>query len=139
MLVKSILAVAMVASGLALPACGSKGGDAGNLKPIQQQKAGEHTVTVLNETGELKMGKTKFYLEFRKAADNQLVDVGEVRLNSLMPMPGMAPMSGGASAAQSGTPGRYIIEAEFQMAGEWNFTVMFGNNQRARFNLNAKS
>ncbi len=140
MFVKSLLTVVIVALGLALAACGNKsnGGEASNLKPIQQQKAGDYTVTVLNETGTLKTGQSKFFLEFRKA-DNQLADVGEVRLNSLMPMPGMAPMSGGASATPSGTPGRYTVEANFQMAGEWNFTVNFGNNQRVKFTLNAKS
>ena len=140
MFVKSLLIVVIVALGLTLAACGNKGkgGDVSNLKLIQQQKAGDYTVTVLNETGSLKMGKSKFFLEFRKA-DNQLADVGEVRLNSLMPMPGMAPMSGGASATPTGTPGRYTVEADFQMAGEWNFTVNFGNNQRAKFTLNAKS
>jgi hypothetical protein len=140
MLVKSILMITAIALSLAFAACGNKGGaDTGNMKQIQQQRVGDYTVTLLNETGELKMGKAKFFLEFRKTADNQLVDVGEVKLNSLMPMPGMSPMSGGASATPSGAPGRYTVEAEFQMAGEWNFTVMFGNNQRVKFNLNAKS
>lgn len=139
MFVKSLLIVVSVALGIALAACGNKsGGDTSNLKPIQQQKAGDYTVTVLNESGSLKMGKSNFFLEFRKA-DNQLADVGEVRLNSLMPMPGMAPMSGGASATPTGTPGRYAVEANFQMAGEWNFTVNFGNNQRVKFTLNARS
>jgi hypothetical protein len=142
MLVKAMLVGAVVALGLVLAACSSKsgggGGDTSNLKQIQQQKAGEYTVTVLNETGSLKMGKSNFFLEFRKA-DNQLADVGEVRLNSLMPMPGMAPMSGGASATPTGTPGRYAVEANFQMAGDWNFTVNFGTNQRVKFTLNAKS
>lgn len=138
MFVKSLLIVVIVALGIALAACGNKSGDTSNLKQIQQQKAGDYTVTVLNETGSLKMGKSNFFLEFRKA-DNQLADVGEVRLNSLMPMPGMAPMSGGASATPTGTPGRYAVEADFQMAGEWNFTVNFGSNQRVKFTLNAKS
>ena len=141
MRVKVILAAAaVVALTTVLTACGggSGGGDTSNLKQIEQQRAGEYLVTVLNETGQLKQGPNKFVLEFRKAADNKLTDVGNVQLNSLMPMPGMSPMSGGASATPSGTPGRYQIESDFQMVGTWTFTVKFGNNQQARFALKAQ-
>ncbi len=133
-------AAAVVMLAMVLTACGggSSGGDTSNLKQIQQQRAGEYLVTLLNETGQLKQGPNKFVLEFRKAADNQLTDVGNVQLNSLMPMPGMSPMSGGASATPSGTPGRYNIESDFQMVGTWNFTVKFGNGQQARFSLKAQ-
>ncbi len=135
---KKVIAATLfvVAAGLIFAACG--GGDTSNLKQIEQQRAGDYVVTVLNDTGQLKQGKNKFVLEFRKAADNQLVDVGNVQLNSLMAMPGMSPMSGGASATPTGTPGRYNVESDFQMAGTWNFTVMFGNNQRAKFSLRAQ-
>ncbi len=132
-----LAAVAVVTLAVVLTACGG-GGDTSNLKQIQQQRAGEYLVTLLNETGQLKQGPNKFVLEFRKASDNQLADVGNVQLNSLMPMPGMSPMSGGASATPSGTPGRYQIESDFQMVGTWNFTVKFGNGQQARFALKAQ-
>ena len=135
-----LAAVAVLALTTVLTACGgsSGGGDTSTLKQIEQQRAGEYLVTVLNETGQLKQGPNKFVLEFRKAADNQLADVGNVQLNSLMPMPGMAPMSGGASATPSGTPGRYTVESDFQMVGTWNFTVKFGGGQQARFSLKAQ-
>ena len=135
-----LAAVAVVALTTVLTACGgsSGGGDTSNLKQIEQQRAGEYLVTVLNETGQLKQGPNKFVLEFRKAADNKLADVGNVQLNSLMPMPGMSPMSGGASATPSGTPGRYNVESDFQMVGTWNFTVKFGGGQQARFSLKAQ-
>ena len=139
MRMKMILAaVAVAALALVLTACGGSGGDTSNLKQIQQQRAGEYLVTLLNETGQLKQGPNKFVLEFRKTSDNQLTDVGSVQLNSLMPMPGMSPMSGGASATPSGTPGRYQIESDFQMAGTWNFTVKFGGGQQAKFALKAQ-
>ena len=133
-----LAAVAVVALALVLTACGGSGDDTSNLKQIQQQRAGEYLVTLLSETGQLKQGPNKFVLEFRKASDNQLTDVGNVQLNSLMPMPGMSPMSGGASATPSGTPGRYQVESDFQMVGTWNFTVKFGNGQQARFALKAQ-
>lgn len=130
-----LAAVTVVVLTMVLTACG---GDTSNLKQIQQQRAGEYLVTLLNETGQLKQGPNKFVLEFRKASDNQLTDVGNVQLNSLMPMPGMSPMSGGASATPLGAPGRYEIESDFQMVGTWNFTVKFGNGQQARFALKAQ-
>lgn len=134
-----LAAVAVLALTTVLTACGgSSGGDTSNLKQIEQQRAGEYLVTLLNETGQLKQGPNKFVLEFRKAADNKLTDVGNVQLNALMPMPGMSPMSGGASATPSGTPGRYTIESDFSMIGTWTFTVKFGNNQQARFALKAQ-
>lgn len=133
---KMVLAVVTVL-GLTLTACGGSG-DTSNLKQIEQQRAGETLVTVLSETGQIKQGPNKFVLEFRRASDNQLVDAGNVQLQSIMPMPGMSPMSGGASATPSGTPGRYNVESDFKMAGTWNFTVRFGNGQQARFTLKAQ-
>ena len=133
-----LASVVVVSLALVLTACGGSGGDTSNLKQIEQQRAGEYVVTLLSETGQLKQGPNKFVLEIRKASDIQLTDVGNVQLNSLMPMPGMSPMSGGASATPSGTPGRYNIESDFQMVGTWNFTVKFGSGQQARFSLKAQ-
>ena len=138
MRMKMILAaVAVVVLALLMTGC-KGGGSTSNLKQIAQQRSGDYVVTVLNDTGELKQGPNKFALEFRKASDNQLANVGNVQLNTLMPMPGMSPMSGGASAEPSGTPGRYNVESDFQMTGTWNFTVMFANGQRAIFSLKAQ-
>ena len=137
---KSILAaLAVVVLGLALVACGkSDGGDASNLKQIAQQRAGDHVVLLLSESGQLKQGPNKYVLEFRKAADNALVDVGQVKLGSQMAMPGMAPMIGGASATPSSTPGRYNVESNFEMRGKWSFQATFGNDQRVMFPINVQ-
>jgi len=130
----------VVILGLALAACGGKGsgGSDSELKQIAQQRVGDYVVTLLSDTGQLKQGKNKYALEFRKAADNQLVDVGEVKLSSRMPMPGMSDMIGGASATPSGTPGRYTVESDFEMRGKWNFGATFGNNQRVMFPINVQ-
>lgn len=129
-------AVAAVALGLVLTACG--GSDKSNLKQIDQQRTGDYIVTALNETGQVKQGPNKFVLEFRKASDNKLTDVGNVQLNSGMPMPGMPPMNAGASATSSGKAGRYNVESDIPMRGKWTFTVMFGNGQRALLSLNVQ-
>lgn len=136
---KSILAaLAVVILGLTLAACGKSNGSGGELKQISQQRVGDYVVTLLSDTGQLKQGKNKYALEFRKAADNQLVDVGEVKLSSRMPMPGMSDMLGGASATPSGTAGRYTVESDFEMRGKWNFGATFGNNQRVMFPINVQ-
>lgn len=130
----------VVILGLALAACGGKGsgGSDSELKQIAQQRVGDYVVTLLSDTGQLKQGKNKYALEFRKTTDNQLVDVGEVKLSSRMPMPGMSDMIGGASATPSGTPGRYTVESDFEMRGKWNFGATFGNNQRVLFPINVQ-
>jgi predicted small secreted protein len=136
---KSILAaLAVLILGLTLAACSKSNGSGGELKQIAQQRVGDYVVTLLSDTGQLKQGKNTYALEFRKAADNQLVDVGEVKLSSRMPMPGMSDMTGGASATPSGTPGRYTVESDFEMRGKWNFGASFGNNQRVMFPINVQ-
>lgn len=138
MRIKAILTtVTVLALGVALAACGGKSGG-GELKQISQQRAGDYVVTLLSESGQLKQGPNKYVLEFRKASDNQLVDVGEVKLSSRMPMPGMSDMIGGASATPSGTLGRYTVESDFEMRGKWNFGATFGNNQRVMFPINVQ-
>jgi hypothetical protein len=135
---KSILAtLAIVIVGTALAACGGKDGG-GELKQIAEQRAGDHVVRLLSESGQLKQGPNKYVLEFRRASDNQLVDVGQVQLSSRMPMPGMSDMIGGAAATPSGTPGRYNVESDFEMRGKWNFQATFGNNQRVMFPINVQ-
>lgn len=137
---KAILTtLVVVILGLALVACGGKGsGGGGELKQIAQQRVGDYIVTLLSESGQLKQGPNKYAMEFRKASDNQLADVGEVKLSSRMPMPGMSDMIGGAAATPSGTPGRYNIESNFEMRGKWNFGATFGANQRVMFPINVQ-
>ncbi len=72
-----LTATIVIAFALVMTACG---GDASNLKQIQQQRAGDYVVTVLSETGQLKQGPNNFVLEFRKASDNQLADVATYNL-----------------------------------------------------------
>jgi hypothetical protein len=140
MRIKATLAtLAVVILALTLAACGGKdGGSGGELKQVAQQRAGDYVVTLLSETGQLKQGPNKYVMEFRRASDNQLVDVGEVKLSSRMPMPGMSDMTGGAAATPSGTPGRYTVESDFEMRGKWNFQATFGNNQRVMLPLNVQ-
>jgi hypothetical protein len=112
--------------------------DPANLKQVQQQRAGDYTVTILSDTGTLKHGSSSFTLEFRKSADNQLADVGKVEVSPVMEMSGMAPMMGGAEVTPTSTPGRYDVKGSLTMGGLWKVNVRFGDNQNIRFSLNAE-
>ena len=125
-------------SAIALLLSGCKSGNPAELKPIQQEKVGDYTVSLLSETGTMKQGSTTYTLEFRKTADNQLADVGKVEVSPVMEMSGMAPMMGGADVTPTGTPGRYEVKGNLAMAGLWKVNVKFGENQNVRFSLNAE-
>jgi hypothetical protein len=112
--------------------------DSAPPKEIQQQRSGDYVVALLNETGELKQGANSLTLEFRRVSDNQLSDVGNVKVESTMPMPGMGPMLANTKVAPSGTPGRYSINAELSMAGGWKTVVSFSGGQQVQFDLTAK-
>lgn len=109
-----------------------------DLKPVQQVKAGDYTITILSETGLIKQGANNFNLEFRKTADNQLVDVGKVEVSPIMEMAGMSPMMATAEVTTTETAGRYKVAGNFTMAGLWRCQVRFGDGQSVRFNLNAQ-
>jgi hypothetical protein len=114
------------------------GADRLNLKVIQQKKSGDFTVSLLNETGQLKMGANTLVLEFRTAADDRLADVGEVQINSTMPMPGMSDMIGEVTVTPTGTPGRFTVTSGFSMLGGWNLKLVYGNGQRVNFAVTAQ-
>ena len=93
---------------------------AADLKIIKTQKAGNVTVSVLNETGQWKPGNNTFVLELKK--DKQPVDAGKVSLNTSMTMPGMAPMMAGATVEPDGA-GRYRGTINFPDRGDRQVTV----------------
>jgi hypothetical protein len=95
---------------------------AADLKPIKTQKAKDLNVQLLSESGQWKPGKNAFVLEFTSAKDGKPVDVGKARLNTSMPMPGMAPMLAGATLEPDG-PGRYRGAISFPDSGDRQVTV----------------
>ena len=117
---------------------GCKSPDSSNLKQVQQQKAGDYTVTILSDSGSLQQGSSSFTLEFRKSSDNQLADVGTVEVSPVMEMAGMPPMMVAADVTPTSTPGRYEVKGNLAMAGLWKVNVKFGASQNVRFSLNAQ-
>jgi YtkA-like protein len=108
------------------------------LKLVQQQQSGDYKIAILSETGTIQQGNKPFTLEFRKAADDQLVDVGTVVVAPVMEMAGMAPMMAPAQVTPSGTPGKYTTVGNLTMSGHWKVNITFANGQNARFNLSAE-
>jgi YtkA-like protein len=132
---RMVLGMVSVALGL-LSGCGSSKLDSVNLKQMGQQRAGDYTVTALSPTGNVAVGKSTFVLEFRRASDNQLADPGNVKVALSMPMSGMAPMFGAASAEQSNQLGRYHVTAkEVSMAGTWYLAVSYAGGSKAQLAL----
>ena len=109
-----------------------------SLVQIQQQRSGDYVLTLLNDTGLVKQHNNRYTLEIRNASSNELANVSNVQIQASMRMPGMGPMFGNISSPKQLTPGRYEIDADFSMAGQWQFVVTFEPNGRAQFNLNAQ-
>ena len=118
--------------------CLSCSKEAAALKPIQQQRSGDYAVTLLNETGGLKQHSNKLTLEVRNASTNEFANVTNVQIQASMRMPGMGPMFGNFSPPRQIAPGRYELDADFSMAGQWNFVLTFDPNGRVQFNLSAQ-
>jgi len=108
------------------------------LKPVQEQRAGGYTVTLLTETGTVKQGSSAATLEFRNTADNQLADVGTIEVSPVMEMAGMGPMMGSAEVDPASTAGRYNVHQNLSMGGLWKIDVKFGNAQKVRFSVSAE-
>jgi Cu(I)/Ag(I) efflux system membrane protein CusA/SilA len=89
---------------------------------LQTVTAGELAITLSNPSGALRQGANNFRIEFRSARTNTPVNVGDVRLNAAMTMPGMA-MTGTTSITPGDRPGVYEAKGDFAMSGSWDMTL----------------
>jgi len=121
-MIRAALGVLVLCSMTSLAACGA-GGTPADLKELQRVRSGALDVVLLSADEALTQGNDSFVLEFRNRSDQQLVDVGTVRVNATMSMPGMAPMLGATSVSPSGTPGRYDVETQLTMSGSWRIDL----------------
>ena len=108
------------------------------FKQLQQQRSGDVSIVLLNNTDVVKQHSNRFRLEFRNASGNEPANVSNVQIQSSMRMPGMGPMFGNIGTMQQVSPGVYEFDADFSMAGQWNCVVTFEPNGRAQFNVNAQ-
>jgi hypothetical protein len=112
---------ALALAALVLGAC--KSDAVAEAKEIQAQRTKDFAIVLLNEKGELAMGKNSFVIAFRSSSDNKPVDVGTVTVGSSMAMPGMAPMTAPIELEPAGTTGQYAAKSDFGMSGAWRFEV----------------
>ena len=123
---KSILKLAaFIAFAIIFQACKSE-----NLKTVTTTTSDKYNIVVLSDKGAIKNGKGKFYLEFQSAANNQPVNVGTVKVQANMPMPGM-PMTNDGDVTKTDKTGQYAVKYNLGMAGTWTLNVQFDDNQSA--------
>ena len=89
---------------------------------LQTVRAGDLTITLSNPSGSLRLGGNDVHIAFRSADTNRPVDVGTVRLNAAMNMPGMA-MTGTATVAPARQIGVYDATIELGMSAVWRMTI----------------
>ena len=112
-------------------ACNSSGPAPAGGNPIQGKviKAApignNLTVTLSNDTGQLKNGAQEFMLAFTDAS-GKAVDVGAVSLNNHMAAMGsMAAMNSQATLSTTAVPGVYKGQVNIEMAGEWQAQISY--------------
>jgi hypothetical protein len=110
-------------------ACG--GSSSASLKELQRTTAGSLDVVLLSAHESLRHGSDQFVIEFRSKADGALVDVGDIRVSGVMPMPG-APMLGSVDVKRGDQGGRYRAESTFEMAGTWRLSIEWRQDGAAR-------
>jgi hypothetical protein len=98
------------------------GGESG--QPFATQKVNNLTVTFIHPKGALQNAMNEILIEFRDAASGDLVDVGTVKFDLDMNMPGMV-MHNGATIEATGTPGQYRAKVKPDMAGDWMATLRY--------------
>jgi copper/silver efflux system protein len=89
---------------------------------LQTVRSGDLAITLSNPTGELRQGANNFRIEFRSTRTNAPVNVGDVRLNAAMTMPGMT-MPGTTTVTAGEGPGVYEARGDFAMSGSWDMTL----------------
>jgi len=115
---------AVVATALFTSGCGNDvKPKAASYKQVMSQKAGDVTISLASENGELQQGENQFMITFQSAANNQAIDPGTVTVSSSMSMPGMTPMVAEIELKPAGQVGAYLADGSFGMSGAWKFEL----------------
>ncbi len=83
-------------------------------EPIATRTVGELTISLY---GDLHNGQSEVLVRFTDSS-GQPKDVGEVKTDLAMNMPGMV-MNSGGDVTRMGTPGVYRAKVQPQMVGDW--------------------
>jgi len=109
------------------------GGGGSARAPFASRTANGLTVNFYLPRGQLRLADNDMLIEFRDAATHEPADVGEVKFEIDMNMPGMAMHSGGSVTADG--PGRYRVKFKPEMAGDWTAQLRY-NGARGSGTLN---
>jgi hypothetical protein len=104
------------------------------------QKVKDLTVNFIHPKGQLQNAMNEILIEFRDTASGELVDVGTVKFDLDMNMPGMV-MHSGSTIKPTGTPGQYSAEVKPDMGGDWMATLRYEGprgNGSVSFSVNVK-
>src|SRR5207302_5857468 len=91
--------------------------------PFLTQNVSDLTANFIAREGHLRRGNNDALIEFRDR-NGQLVDVGNVKFDMDMNMPGMQ-MHSGATIERTNTPNRYRAKIKIDMAGDWNAKISY--------------
>src|SRR5213080_3601958 len=91
--------------------------------PFLTQNVNDLTANFIAREGALRQGNNQVLIEFRDR-NGQLVDVGNVKFDMDMNMPGMQ-MHSSSTIERTNTPGRYGAKIKIDMSGDWNAKISF--------------
>ena len=97
-------------------------------------------MNLIHPNGQLQNAMNEILIEFRDATSGELVDVGTVKFDLDMNMPGMA-MHSGSTIQPTGPPGLYRANVKPDMAGDWMVTLRYEGprgNGSVSFSVNVK-
>jgi Cu(I)/Ag(I) efflux system membrane protein CusA/SilA len=102
------------------------GGSGGAISgaPFAMQKVKDLTVNFIHPKSQLQNAMNDILIEFRDSTSGELVDVGTVKFDLDMNMPGMV-MHSGATIEPTGTPGQYHAKVKPDMGGDWMATLHY--------------
>jgi len=107
--------------------------------PFATQTINDLTVNFIHPQGQLHRGNNEVLIECRDR-NGQLVDVGNLKFDLDMNMPGMQMRSGG-TIERTNAPGQYRAKIKIDMSGEWTAKISFqgphGQGQQS-FSVTAK-
>jgi hypothetical protein len=92
--------------------------------PFATRTVNSITVNFYHPEGGLKFAMNEVTIEFRDAVSNEPVDVGTVKFDLDMNMPGMV-MHSGSTIVPTGEPGRYRARIKPDMAGDWTAQLRY--------------
>ena len=92
--------------------------------PFAMQKVKDLTINFIHPHGQLQKAMNEILIEFRDSNSGELVDVGTVKFDLDMNMPGMV-MHSGATIIPTGIPGQYHAQIKPDMGGDWAATLHY--------------